>query len=51
MLYLTISKAESITIINDMFLSHSWQTRLVRIDSNAVLWSSIFSNIVIQRKK
>ena len=34
-----------------MFLSHPWQTRLVCIDSHAVLWSSIFSDIVIQYKK
>ena len=49
-LYLTASKAEPIIIINDMFLFHSWQTRLVRIDSDADLWYSIFCDIVIQRK-
>ena len=34
-----------------MFTSHFWQTRLERIDSDAVLWSSIFSDIVIRDKK
>ena len=33
-----------------MFTFHSWQTRLERIDSDAVLWP-IFSDIVIQDKK
>ena len=33
-----------------MFTSHSWQTRLERIDSDAVLLS-IFSDIVIRDKK
>ena len=33
-----------------MFTSRSWQTRLERIDSDAVLWS-IFSDIVIRDKK
>ena len=33
-----------------MFTYRSWQTRLERIDSDAVLWS-IFSDIVIQDKK
>ena len=33
-----------------MFLSHSWQTLLVHIDSDAVKWSCIFNNIVIQHK-
>ena len=33
-----------------MFSFHSWQTRLERIDSDAVLWS-IFSDIVIRDKK
>ena len=34
-----------------MFLSHSWQTRLERIDSDAVLWSAIFSDIVVRDEK
>ena len=34
-----------------MFTSRSWQTHLERIDSDAVLWSSIFSDIVIRDKK
>ena len=34
-----------------MFTSRSWQTRLERIDSDAVLWSSIFSDIIIRDKK
>ena len=34
-----------------MFTSCSWQTRLERIDSDAVLWSSIFTDIVIRDKK
>ena len=33
-----------------MFTSRSWQTRLQRIDSDAVLWS-IFGDIVIRDKK
>ena len=31
--------------------THSWQTPLERIDSDAVLWSSIFSDIAIWDKK
>ena len=34
-----------------MFTSRFWQTRLERIDSDAVLWPSIFSDIVIRDKK
>ena len=34
----------------NMFTSRSWQTRLERIDSDAVLWY-IFSDIVIRDKK
>ena len=34
-----------------MFTSRSWQTRLERTDSDAVLWSSIFNDIVIRDKK
>ena len=34
-----------------MYTSRSWQTRLEGIDSDTVLWSSIFSDIVIRDKK
>ena len=34
-----------------MYTSRSWQTRLERIDSYAVLWPSNFSDTVIRDKK
>ena len=50
MMFENIKHLKSITVINDMFLSHSWQTRLVRIDSDAVLWSSILATLLFSIK-